>query len=323
VSAGMNPRASITPLTKGQDNSSNTETGVIGLHLHDTSLSCSKVAELTGLSVTTIVKRRRAANVPVAERRKKLTTTIIDEVVKNLSDGIPSAKIAFAHHLSVATVNRIRAERSGLREAQVRSRLETRRTEYRKSWAAAVEGSRALGVRYIRSVAADAYAWLYRNDRNWLREQCDRLRGTRRISAERVDWGKRDEKLCLDVEEKAKEIGSAPNRPQITRTSLLRDAGESMVRANITRLPRLNDLLAKLTEPRETFQVVRIERAVERLTRNGLPLRMWRIQRLANIRRWTDYLRAEATRIVDRYLETGNVSFPPAKALSRAATKSG
>ncbi|WP_323492538.1 MULTISPECIES: TnsD family Tn7-like transposition protein [unclassified Undibacterium] len=70
----------------------------------------------------------------------------------------------------------------------------------RAEWGALLNGNPNNGVKTIRALAPAIYAWLYRNDRDWLRE-----RTSNQVSAicgnnSSVDWDKRDQFLANEVQ---------------------------------------------------------------------------------------------------------------------------
>jgi hypothetical protein len=68
---------------------------------------------------------------------------------------------------------------------------------------------------------------------------------------------------------------------------VMRHLGEAMVRANLHRLPRLREALVQVVESSEAHQRRRVRRAIEWLIKNAYPLDLWRIQRHAPSRRWS------------------------------------
>jgi hypothetical protein len=255
------------------------------------------VAQLLHLSVTTVVSRRRALGVPIAERRKHITPAKLKTIANALAEGLSSASIAHRYRVSIATVNRLRSQTTGLHSAKSRVRQDRERRKRRKIWMQAVELHKGAGVREIRSIAAATYAWLYRHDRAWLQGVCSSLHSDRE-NVPRVDWPARDLELSNRLGTLVDELRLLPGRPRISRSLLLRNIGDAMVRANLVRLPELNKALATLVESPESFQIFRIYRATQALTAQGLPIVMWRILRLASIRKWTKTLRLHAARAI-------------------------
>jgi len=259
--------------------------------LRDTSIPCCKLAQSLGVSVTTAVSRRRAIGVPIAERRKYLDTRKLTAIRLTLATGTSPSAIAQQHDVSVATVYRLRAQSPDLGMSHVETLYVMERLERRRAWQQVVTSHHNAGIGAIRAAAPDTYAWLYRHDRTWLQ----RINAAVRIPCKRthlVNWGARDELLCRCLAQQVDSVISNPHRPRISKTFMLRTLGDAMVRVNVTRLPRLQALLAEREESQLAFQMFRIDRAVQQLAAQGLQIQLWRIQRLAGIREFTETLRA-------------------------------
>jgi DNA-binding CsgD family transcriptional regulator/transposase len=277
------------------------------LLLKNVTISCRTIARGLGISVTTVVSRRRAMGIPIAERRKSLTADRLGEIAKALEEGLSPANIARKYMVSLSTVYRVRAQSTDLRNTHQRVREDHEREERRRRWLQAHEDHQNAGIREVRSADQGTYTWLYRHDRAWLQKIC-KISPSDRTTVPRVDWAARDMELCHRLEELTSDLRLRQDRPRISKTLLLRAAGEAMVLANIERLPRLNAALEKSVESPQAFQMFRIDRAIGQLATQGLPLLLWRIQRLAGIRQWTMALRRHASNIASetaKSLKTG------------------
>ena len=259
----------------------------------DVALSCREVARAMSLSVTTVVLRRRAMGIPIAERRKSLNPAKLKIIAKALAGGLSPSCIGRRYRVSVATVYRVRAQSTDLLDSHLRIRQDREQRKRRRRWLKAIEHGENVGVRKIRSTDMATYAWLYRHDRTWLRKTCETLRYIRKV-APRVDWAARDLELCRRLGELVNDLRFRQDRPRISKTLLLRAAGDAMVRANLQRLPELMTLLEKLVESPKAFQLFRVDRAIRQLAAQGLPVLYWRIQRLAGIKTWTEALQTHA-----------------------------
>lgn len=140
-------------------------------HLLDASLSCHEVARLTGISVTTVVARRRARAIPIRERRKSLTESVIDKVLHEI--GLQSSLKAVAAHtgISLSSVYRILRQHPTTARPVRDGELVAQAPMRRMRWTAALQAGRMQGpavVKAARARAAADFAWLYRHDRAWL-----------------------------------------------------------------------------------------------------------------------------------------------------------
>lgn len=259
--------------------------------LYDTSISCRKLAQLLGLSVTTVVLRRRALGVAIAERRKHLYAEKLTTIRAALAKGLSPSTIAQQNGVSVGTVYRLRAQAPELLESHGRALLDMARVEHRRTWRQAVESHQNVGVSAVRATATSTYAWLYRHDREWLLRSSTALHPPCKRTR-RVNWAERDAELCRHLMQHVNSVMARVNRPRISKTLMLRAVGDAMVRTNAIRLPRLQTMLSELEETPLEFQIFRIDRAIQQLDAQGLPITLWRIQRLAGIREFTENLRA-------------------------------
>ncbi|KXB29235.1 hypothetical protein AT959_18810 [Dechloromonas denitrificans] len=94
---------------------------------------------------------------------------------------------------------------------------------------------------------------------------------------------------------------SCTNRPRISKTFIFCQLGDPMLRTNLNRLPNLNARLNQWVESPFVYRCLRIDWAIERLITQGLPLKLWRIRRLANIRDFSEALQTYAIAQVIRY----------------------
>ncbi len=274
--------------------------------LRDPSLSCRQVAASIGQSVTTVVAWRRARGVPIRERRKSLHPTVIDGVLKAMGSLRSLPAVAARAGVSLSSVYRILAQYPATPRPRQDAASIAQKPLRRARWTAALQtcGKEGIGrVTAARAHAGADYAWLYRHDRTWLASTsiCAAPPSQHPIDRPaRVDWVRRDADLCQQL---AQQIGmlhdEVPPR-RLTKTRLLRPLGETMVRRNLDRLPRLGALLDKAVESAQAFGLRRVDHAIALLVRDGTQLQLWRIQRLAGLRRWSKALTIHANQQVER-----------------------
>jgi hypothetical protein len=267
--------------------------------LRDTSLSCRAVAILLGRSVTTVVNLRRERGIPISERRKSLTPTILASVRSELSSGSALPIVASRCGVSLSTVYRILAEYPALQRPQHVQRLEADTTRRRQRWLTALAKHRDRGVNATRAAAPADYAWLYKHDRSWLTSTTQQIRHAHEVGL-RVDWMERDTQLCEQVLRHLATLRNETPPQRITRTRLLRPLGETMVQRNIQCLPMLHALLSQVAESQEAFRVRRVDFAISALASSGGPIQVWRVRRLAGLRIWSDALANHANREIER-----------------------
>jgi hypothetical protein len=266
--------------------------------LKDLSLSCRQVAARLGLSVTTIVSKRRALGMPIASRPKHLTAVFLDRLKQLLKDGISPAVVAQTLSTSLSTVYRVRLE--------IKADLDNRKASDilfadRERFVELLTGNESLSASQVRGLDPALYARLYRNDHKWLTENRPRRKADHR--QDRVNWSSRDAEFSEIIDQFALEFLRNHDREQLTYSRMLRQLPESMVRNNLDKLPRLNVLLQAYVETTKAYQKFRVRRVIKILLSSGIVVNKSAIMRRAGIKNWTSDL--------DRYLQYyGSIVLP-------------
>jgi len=140
----------------------------------------------------------------------------------------------------------------------------------------------ALGV--LRRKLPREYAWLLRNDPDWLRRHSPPPRGRTR-STSGVDWKKRDAEYAVAVQAAAARLMNNLGRPvQVTRTALGRAVGTvTLLRQKLRKLPLTAQALAMVVENRVGYAVRRVRWAAECFIREGILPRTWQLVLKANV----------------------------------------
>lgn len=273
--------------------------------LRDSSLSCRQVAAQIGKSVTTVVAWRRARAIPIRERRKVLHPNVISCVLRSMGSLRSLPAVAARTGVSLSSVYRILAQYPATARPSPDSVGIAQRPLRRARWAAALQACVKEGIGRVAAARARAgadYAWLYRHDRAWLVWTSSRALPPsphRNDGPARVDWARRDADLCQTLQQQIGTLRDEVPPRRLTKTRLLRPLGETMVRRNLGRLPRLGALLNEVVESAEAFGVRRVDYAIALLVRDGAQLQLWRIQRLSGLRRWSKALTIHADQQVE------------------------
>lgn len=272
--------------------------------LRDTSLTCRQVAEQLGLSVTTVVSRRRAQGIPVLERRKLLRQAVVERVLQALRLERSLPVVAASTGVSLSSVYRILARHPAAPRPRPRPPhdCDSVRARRRANWAEALHACRIEGMdgaTAARKRAGADYAWLYRHDRAWLASTTQECRCRFAVPL-RVDWAQRDTELCQALQRHLVVLRAESPPRRMTRTRLLRLLGEAMVRRNLHHMPKLDALLTQTVESALNFGMRLIDHAVSTLLREGGVLQLWRIKRRTGLRRWSSALTDHANRLLER-----------------------
>lgn len=249
-------------------------------------VSCRAAAMEVGLSVSTVVKRRRVLGLPIAERRKSLTPDRLSHVQQRLSTGAPAAQVAKEALLSLSSVYRIRAcmvfslpQEEGVLSAEIVR-------GYRRRWINT--GLVSASVRQRRVLDGAAYAWLYRHDRNWLiagpgHAPASTTRKTRRS---RIDWEKRDQNYARRIEATSSAQRARSPRRRLSMSALMRAvAPQTSLRSQLPRLPRCREALQQNVESVMDFQQLRYARAGAELADINGCFPQWKALKLAGLNR--------------------------------------
>ena len=170
------------------------------LQLLGTDQSATAAARSVGIDVATAIAWAAAAGVAVGRRPKILTPEVLRSLIRELRAGLDKVAVAERHGVSVATVNRVLRTEIGLHAAWAAVRTGLARQSARDAWMALLAQRQALGVKLMRASNPAAYAWLYRNDREWLRAHTPNGRvDAADPRASSVRWDERDEALRLAV----------------------------------------------------------------------------------------------------------------------------
>ncbi|KAB0509253.1 hypothetical protein F7R06_05055 [Pseudomonas moorei] len=134
-------------------------------------------------------------NTLVARRPKKLKPQLRVAILENLIKGEAKDKICSKFRVSISTVNRLlssdRLVKTSRQEKQLRKNLRT----YRAQWNSVIKENSQMSTKELRSRTPNLYAWLYRNDRDWLLARNSELPCGRLGNYSSIDWDKRDIEL--------------------------------------------------------------------------------------------------------------------------------
>jgi hypothetical protein len=128
-----------------------------------------------GVSTTSGVQWAKRFGLAYAARPKALTHRVESAIQRRLGRGEPVDRIAATASVSETTVRRVLGsshETSRLRETVLKDR---KRSEARKAFSALCSGNAGVPLSSLRSVEGNSYAWLYRNDREWLAGQLQKF----------------------------------------------------------------------------------------------------------------------------------------------------
>jgi len=231
-------------------------------------------AEL-GHSVTTLGIEAARLGLTVDRRPKNITEEVKSDVCNSLRGGLAPKEVAEAHGISQVSVYRILRMDEALSREWADQRFRQRRDACRGRFSSQASSTRA------------DYAWLYRNDRQWLIEQQAAACKSETLREPYVDWAVRDKLLAQQVTEFSDSMRNAPGRPRwISRSALERATGlADTIDRNPDKLPLTHLALSAHSESHEEYQSRQLYWAAGELKKSlhGPPPR-WRLLRQAGIR---------------------------------------
>jgi transposase len=194
----------------------------------------SGAAREIGVQPQTGMAWAAAHGISTSRRPKTLGADVRRRLVSLLREGASKSKAAQAAGVTVQTVTRLLRTEVGLREAWRQAQFGSAQTRHRKRWERALNRDPAGGVSAARLVEAASYAWLNRNDHDWLAQRNERSRIKSSAPYQRVDWDARDTDLAAQVQRAGLEIGAANPSQKIKLWQIYQ------------RLPRLKAVLSRI-----------------------------------------------------------------------------
>jgi hypothetical protein len=166
--------------------------------------SVTAAARMLGVDVGTAMAWAAAVGFTNRRRPKVVTDEVRAEMVNDLREGLDKTQAAERYSVSVVTVTRLLRTEIGLHKAWGDARYLAAQAAARREWSELCETQPTLGVKWIRTLCPGAYAWLYRHDREWLREHAPGAGAQHRVPANRgIRWDERDLHLSQAVREAA------------------------------------------------------------------------------------------------------------------------
>jgi hypothetical protein len=228
----------------------------------------------------------QAAGGNVVRRRKYLTLAIEDEVCSRLVEGQDFATIAVEVGISSSSIWRQLVVNPSLKEKREAVLKNRAREMYRARWMLALEISTDGSIKSARVIDPGAYTWLFRNDREWQKEENLRcVRASVQQRNQRVNWATRDAEAIEKLTRAAAEILEEPGPPvRLSATHIAQRAGvAALVSKHYLKIPRSIQALAELSESIDGYRQRRANYWRCHLEQSGVYPAQWKIDRLAGL----------------------------------------
>ncbi len=176
-------------------------------------LSVSRASREIGVDTNTGMAWAAGLGVATPRRPKLLVPEVRKTLIRLLSRGVPKDKAAAAGNVSVQTITNLLRSEVGLHEAWKEAQFQSAKRRCRRRWTRCISCNPHSGVKAARLTEPAVYAWLYRNDRDWLKTQSLAMERIARSPQARVNWDERDRQLSDQVRRVALELHEAqPDR---------------------------------------------------------------------------------------------------------------
>lgn len=181
--------------------------------LLESGLSVSRASSEIGVDTNTGMAWAASLGIATPRRPKLLVTEVRRALIRLLSRGVSKDRAAAAGNVSVQTITNLLRTEVGLHETWKVAQFESARLRCRRRWLRYITANPHSGVKAVRLAEPAVYAWLYRNDRDWLKAQTFAIGRVASSPQARVDWDQRDRQLSEQVRRIALELHEAePDR---------------------------------------------------------------------------------------------------------------
>jgi Tn7-like transposition protein D/TniQ len=140
-----------------------------------------------------------------------------------------------------------------------------------------------MGRTTLRKQASRLYSFLWRHDREWLKDSMPATRA-RAVRCNRIDWSESDQAASTSIEAAAQYVLAQSPPVRLTKATLLRTSGNIRLdNKQLAKMPQATLTLNGLAESRVEFAKRRLLRAEEILADCHVPAAQSRLLRLARI----------------------------------------
>jgi len=156
---------------------------------------------------------------------------------------------------------------------------------YRKRWNELRKQHPEMGKTQLRQVDKALFAWLYRNDREWLNQNSPDKKVSNTVNR-RVDWNQRDNEILSQIKGIVDKMLNSDGKPERITISLIGSklGIRGLLEKHLDKLPKTKTYLDSVKENNHDFRLRRIRWAVKELEKEGEELQLWKIMRKAGIR---------------------------------------
>lgn len=199
-------------------------------------------------TVETRVPLHSATPGPTIRKPKKLKSKIRSEILESLRRGDSKDEVCSSFGISICTLNRLLREEPLVLESRRELLNKSKLAENRAEWLRLTKEHPGSSPKKIRLLSPRTYAWLYRNDREWLSLKSRSMPRGLLGNNSSVNWALRDTELFSLLLEVSSKLVSPPMTPKIRRIDLIKLV-PGLIRAfdYPNHYPNTNQLVIRLT----------------------------------------------------------------------------
>ena len=199
--------------------------------------SITGAAHELGITVATAMAWATEAHIVVGRRPKMVNPALRASLIRALRRGTSRRAVASEYNVSIPTVSRILHTEIGLHQEWITARAVNDKEVARAAWTALLNDSSAAGIKVMRAMNPALYAWLYRNDHEWLAAHSPHRHTAVTAPASSVRWDERDRTLSVAVQRAALSLSEDLNRKPLKLWQLYQAVPE--LKAKLSSLDRL------------------------------------------------------------------------------------
>lgn len=158
--------------------------------------------------------------------------------------------------------------------------------QHRNAWLLASKYYPDKSKTELRNIAKAHYVWLYRHDKDWLDKNSPEHKKVQ-INSTRVDWIVRDFEVLQKAKDAVTETLNIKGKPEkISLSRIGRVCGLlGLLEKHLDKLPQTKAYIEAVTETDDDYRKRRIIWAIQRLSESGEELKLWKVMRIAGIRK--------------------------------------
>ncbi|WP_439641464.1 TnsD family Tn7-like transposition protein, partial [Nevskia sp.] len=162
--------------------------------------SVTSASHATGIAIGTGISWAAQVGVAASRRPSLLTPGLRAAAIEVLRGGGSKETASKTSGVSISTINMLLKSDPGLRRNWHSCKFEQARLSNRQAWAGTAGRMSRPDQKQLRNLQPAVFAWLYRNDRDWLEAFNTNLALAPRQGRNRVDWDCRDHELAHAIQ---------------------------------------------------------------------------------------------------------------------------